>query len=246
MPLVPLNIYSTEGTRRTEIFACTASYTASGIHYRNLQRVFIAHNRRNHSNSSCRTVTRTVATTYTVCSNHTVLTYPYGMTYLYRRFNLSGEGEDGSRRTYLATQGTLWSAEAFRISHLRLHEAHNVCRRGKDVVRTFCNAELARCAMLCKMPYVSGARRYDMPRAVRSNAVFYNSETTINLLLLGTKRSCSGCSGRHEEEGAPRWRLQCLFAVCMGTCRLLLSRAMYITYRPSLAVLYTVHTPYTP
>ena len=78
---MPLNVYRTERTRRTQVLACSATDATLSVDDRNLRRLFVLGIHVYHQYGSRRTVARTVATFNTIGNRQTILLNPYGMTY---------------------------------------------------------------------------------------------------------------------------------------------------------------------
>ena len=109
---MPLNVYRTERTRRTQVLACSATDATLSVDDRNLRRLFVLGIHVYHQYGSRRTVTGTVATRHAICKYDTVLLGPYRVAYLYGRLVFGLDGLDGARRADLATTMALWSAVA--------------------------------------------------------------------------------------------------------------------------------------
>ena len=80
MPLIPLDVYRTERTRRTQVLACSATDATLSVDDRNLRRLFVLGIHVYHQYGSRRTVTGTVAAAHSIANRQTVLLYPHGMT----------------------------------------------------------------------------------------------------------------------------------------------------------------------
>ena len=78
---MPLNVYRTERTRRTQVLACSATDATLSVDDRNLRRLFVLGIHVYHQYGSRRTVTGTVATFNSIGNRQTILLNPYGMTY---------------------------------------------------------------------------------------------------------------------------------------------------------------------
>lgn len=80
MPLISLNIYRTERTRRTQILACSATDATLGVDNWNLGRLVVLGIHVHHHYGSRRTMAGTVAAAHSVGHRQTVFLYPHGMT----------------------------------------------------------------------------------------------------------------------------------------------------------------------
>lgn len=85
-----LHIYGTEGTRRTEVLAGSATDTPLCVHYGYLRRVGIIGIVRHHLYGTCRTMACAVAACHTVGQRQTVVLHPNSVTCLYGRLVRSG------------------------------------------------------------------------------------------------------------------------------------------------------------
>ena len=76
------NIYCAERTRRTQVFARTATYAAFLVHHRNFNRSLIVGIGSYHCYCAGGTMARTVAAFHSVCERYAIFLNPHGMTYL--------------------------------------------------------------------------------------------------------------------------------------------------------------------
>ena len=97
----------------------------------------------------------TVPPFHLVCDADAILLNPYGMTDLDGRFLGEARQMDGIGRTHLRTLGAFGAAVTAFVGHFRLHQFCQVRRRTEHLVGAYRYAELAGCAVLCK---VAGAQ----------------------------------------------------------------------------------------
>ena len=83
MILVSFHIHCAEGTRGTQILARSATYAALDINRRDLARAAVARLQRHHSDGTRWAMTGAVVAILVVTQHDTILTDPYGMSYLY-------------------------------------------------------------------------------------------------------------------------------------------------------------------
>ena len=110
MLFVPLDINSTERTRRAQVLAGSAAYATLDIDRRNLRCIGIVAVIRYHGYRSCRTVAGAISAIDSLRNGQAVAFNPNGMTDLYRRLLGTRDLAYGSRWTHLRTLGTLRTA----------------------------------------------------------------------------------------------------------------------------------------
>ena len=136
MHFVTFDIDGREGSRRTDILTGTTTDTGSLIDSGHHRRLLIILVERHHLDSSCRTVTGTVATRHIVGDGHTVLLDPHGMTDLDRRLLNFVNQFNGSSWTNLRATRTLRTAMTTLIRHNRQHQVHQVTAGAEHLIRT--------------------------------------------------------------------------------------------------------------
>ena len=151
MNFVTFYIDSAERTRRTKVFASTATDTTFGIDYRYLQGLRIVGILRNHLDSTSRTVTGTVAALLTIAIHDTVFCHPYCMTYLDSGLFFLCNRLDSTCRTYFRTLGTFRTTITTFVGCFRLHEVIQTTRRTEYLVRTCRDTQLASSTMLSQV-----------------------------------------------------------------------------------------------
>jgi hypothetical protein len=112
MYLMTFHINGTERTCGAKILTGSAADATLIVDNRYFGRIRVIFVRWHHLYRSDRAMTGTVATFHTVGQWHAVFLYPYGMTYLYRRFVSSCDFDYGSGRTYFRASRTLRAAIA--------------------------------------------------------------------------------------------------------------------------------------
>ncbi len=132
---MPLYINGTERTGRTQILASTTTNATLRIHHRYPGRFFIIHILGNHLDSSGRTMTGTVSTTYPVRIHNTILSHPHSMTYLNSRLLSQICQTDGTGRTHLGTLHTFGTAISTLVRHLGLHQMFQITGRTQYLIR---------------------------------------------------------------------------------------------------------------
>ena len=155
MSFMSFHIDGTERTGRTKILTCPAADTTLHIDYRNLWRICFFRIGSYHLYGTCRTMAGTVPAFHLVCDADAILLNPYGMTDLDGRFLGEARQMDGIGRSHLRTLGAFGAAVTAFVGHFRLHQFCQVRRRTEHLVGTYRYAELAGCAVLCK---VAGAQ----------------------------------------------------------------------------------------
>lgn len=132
MVFIPLYIDCAERTGGAQVLACSATDATFRIDNGYLMSfavcsmavpvsmpmAFAFH----HLYGTCRTMTGTIPAFHIIGQYHTVLSHPYGMTDLYRRFLCSGDRMYRTRRTYIGTLRTFRTAITAFIRGLRLHQ----------------------------------------------------------------------------------------------------------------------------
>ena len=117
-----LHIDGAQRTGGTKVLAGSATDTTFFIYDGDLERVFVVGVGGHHLDGSGRAVAGTVAARHAVGQRYTVLLYPYGMSYLYRRFLFLCHAADGAGGAYLRATCTFRSAISPFVRHLRLHQ----------------------------------------------------------------------------------------------------------------------------
>ena len=156
----------------------------------------------------------------------TVLLYPYGAAYLYGGFVFNSNWTYRTGRADVAATCTFRTAVATFVTHLWLHQTHEVSRRAKHIVRTCRYTQLATCAMLCQILRAQCSGWYNMAFPFRNLLVFYDCQSTVYFLLLCLQRS-SGCqcsSSCHECSATIVYVFffTCSFLLCCRFCAVLI------------------------
>jgi len=120
--VVPFHINGAEGTCRTKVLACAASYAALGVDNRYLQFLLAAVFQINHLYGSRRTMALAIATRLTVAHGDAVLPDPHGMAYLHGGLLLACNGTYGTRRADVGAPDTFGAAISTLVGNLGLHK----------------------------------------------------------------------------------------------------------------------------
>ena len=122
MHLVSFDVNRAERTRRTQVFARSATYAACLVDGRYFQRMLVVGVERHHCDCPSGTMACAVAALHAVCQRHAVLLNPHRMAYLHSRLLRPCDRFDCSRRTNLAALGALRAAISALVRHRWLHE----------------------------------------------------------------------------------------------------------------------------
>ena len=153
MNRIPLNIYRTERTCRTNVFARTTTDATLGIYHWEIWRLRIVLVLWHHLDSAIRAMTCAVAASHAVGVDNTVFLNPHCMTYLYRSLFVERYRTYSAVWACLRTSITFWAAISALIPHLWLHKAVKFRRRTKHTIRASRDAQLASGAMLRQIAY---------------------------------------------------------------------------------------------
>lgn len=143
----------------------------------------------------------TVPAFHLVCDADAILLNPYGMTDLDGRFLGEARQMDGIGRTHLRTLGAFGAAVTAFVGHFRLHQFCQVRRRTEHLVGTYRYAELAGCAVLCKVAALSEPGGV-MGVARSGIFVLDDSQSTVHFLLLRLEGCRSSKHGSCREKCA--------------------------------------------
>ena len=124
MHFVTFDIDGAERTRRTEVFASSATDAAFGVDNGYLERTGVGSILRNHLDGACRAMAFAIAAGHAVGIHHAVLFNPYGMAHLDGRLFGTVDGADGTGRTHFGALRTFGTAIAAFVGGFGLHQVH--------------------------------------------------------------------------------------------------------------------------
>ena len=201
---VTFDIDGAERTRRTEVFASSATDAAFGVDNGYLERTRVGSILRNHLNGACRAMAFAIAAGHAVSIHHAVLFNPYGMAHLGRGFLFTGDGLYGACWAHLRAACTLGTAIATLIGELGLHEAVETGGRTKHAIGAGRHTQLTGRAVLSKVLGGECTGRQDGGLTLGNLLVQYLGQSAIDLLLLGLEGGGSRHGSSGGEEGAAR------------------------------------------
>ena len=123
---IAFHVNGTERSCRTKVLACPAADAPLGVHCRYFHRSRVARNGRHHLDCRCRAMACAIVAGLLVGQIDAIRFYPHGMPDLCRGLFSQRSQVNRIRRAYFGTLGTLRSAIAPFVGHLRLHHAQEV------------------------------------------------------------------------------------------------------------------------
>ena len=185
--LVAFHIDSREWTRRTNVFAVSASDAFLSIYGGYLM---FGISRFYHDDSAGRAVALAVAAADAIAQHHAVVFDPHGMTNLDSSFVSRLVEMDSASGTHIGAGVASGRAVTEVERHLWLHKGSGIHGRAEHMLRTSAYAQLACGAMLGEMLETDGACRTKGRCPLRYLLVFYHRQATIAFAA-----GCGDCFG---------------------------------------------------